>query len=62
MKLPGFTAGTALPLRKHEGEALDGLPLGAYDVCIVEWAVKAFDQSTLRVFAGLIDRGQGAAK
>jgi hypothetical protein len=47
-------------------EAVEGLPLGAYDVRIVEWAVRAFDQSTLWVFAGLIDRaresGQRPAK
>lgn len=47
-------------------EAVEGLPLGAYDKRIVEWAVQAFDQSTLWVFAGLIDRaresGQRPAK
>jgi hypothetical protein len=47
-------------------EAVDGLPLGEYDKRIVNWVEGAMDQSTLWVFAGLLDRarqsGESAAK
>lgn len=43
-------------------EAVDGLPLGQYDKRIVDWAEHTMDQSTLWVFAGLLDRARQSGK
>ncbi|MFB9714314.1 hypothetical protein [Arthrobacter methylotrophus] len=39
-------------------EALEDVSLGEYDKRIVDWAERMMDQSTLWVFAGLIDRAR----
>ncbi|MET4144334.1 hypothetical protein [Arthrobacter sp. UYCo732] len=43
-------------------EAVDGIPLGQYDKRIVEWAAHMMDQSTLWVFAGLLDRARTSGR
>ncbi len=43
-------------------EAVEGIPLGAYDSRIVEWAAQGMDQSTLWVFAGLLDRARASGR
>jgi hypothetical protein len=43
-------------------EAVAGLPLGAFDKRIVDWAERAMDQETLWVFAGLLDRARQSGK
>jgi hypothetical protein len=43
-------------------EAVEGIPMGAYDRRIVDWAEQAMDQGTLWVFAGLLDRARSAGR
>lgn len=49
---------TVAAARARWQEAIAGIPLGAYDERIVDWAAQAMDQSTLWVFAGLLDRAR----
>jgi hypothetical protein len=49
---------TVAAARARWREAVGGLPLGHYDKRIVDWAAEAMDQSTLWVFAGLLDRAR----
>lgn len=42
--------------------ALAGLPMGAYDRHIAEWAEDTWDQPTLLVLAGFIERARRAGR
>jgi hypothetical protein len=41
-------------------DALRGIDLGTYDQRMIEWAVKRFDNSALRVFISWLERVRGA--
>lgn len=49
---------TVAAARERWREAVEGVPMGAYDRRIADWAELAMDQGTLWVLAGLLDRAR----